>query len=89
MLQNITTKQKLMILPFVFIIIVMVSGILFNYYSGITNARVAVAIETEVFIQEVLKGRISVYQFLRTPNNENAKKVKIDFEKLNKRNAVK
>jgi len=43
-----------------------------------------VAQETEIFKQEVLKGRISVYQFLRTPNDVKANKVRNDFLSLNK-----
>jgi len=82
MFENITTKQKLLILPTVFIFIVIVSGIVYSYYSKLTNTRIKVAIETEVFIQEVLRGRILVYQFLRLPNKDNAKKVEEGFSKL-------
>ena len=53
------------------------------YYSNIVNVRGAVASKTDVFIQQVLKGRISVYQFLRSPNDKTAQKVRDDFQSLN------
>ena len=44
--------------------------------------REMVVTETHAFIEQVLKGRISVYQFLRVPTEEASKKVKEDFKKL-------
>ncbi|MDC0932470.1 methyl-accepting chemotaxis protein [Arcobacteraceae bacterium] len=84
MLKNFTTKTKLMILPIIFIGIVIISGIIFNYYSNISTQRTNASVQTEIFIQEVLKGRISVYQFLRKPTKEKATKVVKDFKSLNK-----
>jgi len=84
MLNNLTTKTKLMLLPFLFVVIVLSSGITFNYYNNISEKRENASLQTEIFIQEVLKGRISVYQFLRKPNQSNANKVKKNFETLNR-----
>ena len=83
MFQNLTTKVKLMFLPMIFIMIVIVSGVVFNYFNTISHQNERNAIQTEIFIQKVLKGRISVYQYLRTPNERTAKKVRDDFNKLN------
>ena len=77
------TKMKLLFLPVTFIIIVLISGIVFTYYNNIAEKRTHVAIQTDIFIQEVLKGRISVYQFLRSPNDDKANKVRQDFKILN------
>ena len=82
MLNNISTKVKLLILPITFIFIVIVSSLVFSYFNGISEKRIHVAVETDVFIQKVLKGRISVYQFLRSPNNQTANKVREDFKSL-------
>jgi len=65
-----------------FLGIVIISGFVFQYFNNITEKRIHVAIETDVFIQEVLKGRISVYQFLRSPNESTAQKVRDDFKQL-------
>jgi methyl-accepting chemotaxis protein len=83
MIKNINTKMKLLLFPLMFVIIVIVSGIVYVHYSDIENARNKVAIETENFIQQLLKGRISVYQFLRSANEENKQKVIDNFETLN------
>ena len=82
MFNNITTKIKLMILPIVFILIVIISGLVFSYYNGISTQRAKAAEQTEELKMDVLKGRISVYQFLRSPSNDKADKVREDFKLL-------
>lgn len=82
MIKNINTKMKLLFVPFMFVIIVVVSGFVYFHYSGLENSRNQVAIQTEEFIQQLLKGRISVYQFLRTPNDVNKQKVIDNFKAL-------
>ncbi len=84
MIKNINTKMKLLLFPFMFVIIVVVSGIVYTHYSSVENTRNQISIRTEEFIQELLKGRISVYQFLRASNEENAKKVVDNFANLDK-----
>ena len=84
MLNNISTKKKLLLLPITFVVIVIISAFVFNYFNQITNDRIKTAIQTDIFIQQVLKGRISVYQFLRVPSEQNAQKVKDDFKELDK-----
>ena len=83
MLKNISTKIKLMLLPTAFIGIVIISALIFTYFNRITEQRTDAANQTDLFIQQVLKGRISVYQFLRSPDEAKAKIVKDDFELLN------
>ena len=82
MLKNISTKIKLMLLPTAFIGIVIISALIFTYFNRITEQRTDAANQTDLFIQQVLKGRISVYQFLRSPDEAKAKIVKDDFELL-------
>ena len=83
MLKNISTKIKLMLLPTAFIGIVIISALIFTYFNRITEQRTDAANQTDLFIQQVLKGRISAYQFLRSPDEAKAKIVKDDFELLN------
>ena len=71
-----------MLLPLAFILIVIISVSIFSYFDGITKKQTNSAIQTDLFIQQVLKGRISVYQFLRTPDETKAKKVRDDFSNL-------
>ncbi|MGJ0297976.1 methyl-accepting chemotaxis protein [Aliarcobacter cryaerophilus] len=82
MLHKINTQKKLLLFPTIFIIIIVLVGNIYTHYSNIANTRNEVAIKTEIFIQDVLKGRISVYQFLRNPSQEAALKVKEDFKLL-------
>ncbi len=82
MLKNVSTRIKLMLLPLAFILIVIISASIFSYFDGITKKQTNAAIQTDLFIQQVLKGRISVYQFLRSPDETKAKKVRDDFSNL-------
>lgn len=82
MLKNFTTKTKLFFFPILFIIIICISAYIYIHYNNIVNGRNDIAVKTEQFIQQVLKGRISVYQFLQTPTHEKKKPVINDFEHL-------
>ena len=79
MLDKLNTKKKLLLFPSIFITITVLVAMIYSHYSDISDARNEAAIKTELFIQQVLKGRISAYQFLRTPNETTAEKVKEDF----------
>ncbi len=83
-MNNISTRKKLMLLPLAFILIVIISASIFSYFDNITKKQTNSATQTDVFIQHVLKGRISVYQFLRTPDETKAQKVRDDFSNLTK-----
>ncbi|MDX4011898.1 methyl-accepting chemotaxis protein [Aliarcobacter skirrowii] len=82
MLNQINTKMKLLLFPIIFLLIVVTVGAVYIHYSSIADARNTAAIKTDIFIQNILKGRISVYQFLRNPSQEAALKVKEDFKLL-------
>lgn len=82
MLNSLNTRTKLMLLPLLFIIIVIISGFVFSHFNKIVKQRIDVSIQSHILIEDVLKGRISVYQFLRKPNESNATKVREDFDVL-------
>ncbi len=82
MFKNLSTKNKLLTFPALIVFVMITLGVVFAYYNNLVNSRVAAASQTDVFIQQVLKGRISVYQFLRTPSNQKAEQVRKDFKKL-------
>ena len=83
-MKNLSTKMKLLGFPLAFVLVMMVMGGVYIYFTNIEDTRSKVALETEEFTQDVLKGRISVYQFLRSPTNENAQKVRNNFKELDK-----
>ncbi len=72
----------MLILPIIFIGIFILSACVFSYFHNQSERKEMIVSQTDLFIQQVLKGRISVYQFLRTPIEESAKKVKEDFKEL-------
>ncbi len=82
MLSNFNTRKKLFLFPILFILIVIGSGFTYKYFSNISKARNNVTITTDEFIQQNLKGRISVYQFLRAPSENTKQKVLSNFQKL-------
>ena len=84
MLNKINTKLKLLLFPILFVIIVILVGVIYTHWNNITNIRNESSLKTDIFIEDVLKGRISVYQFLRSPNESNAKKVRNNFNSLKK-----
>ena len=82
MLNSFKTRTKLMLLPLLFIIIVIISSFVFLHFNATVKNRIEVSIQTHILIEDVLKGRISVYQFLRAPNENNATKVRENFKLL-------
>ena len=83
MLKSFSTRKKLMLLPIAFVTIVVICAFIFSYFNGLSAKRIDGAIKTDILIQQVLKGRISVYQFLRVPSEQSAQKVRTDFKELN------
>ena len=82
MFKNLSTKTKLLSFPVLIILVMLILGSVFSYYNSLVNSRVAAASQTDVFIQQVLKGRIAVYQFLRAPSKEKADQVRENFKIL-------
>ena len=81
-MKNLSTKMKLLGFPLAFVLVMMVMGGVYTYFTNIEDTRSNIAMETDEFIQQLLRGRISVYQFLRAPTNENAQKVRNNFKEL-------
>ena len=83
MLKNLKMKSKLLLFPLMFIIITTLSGLVYSYFDNQKEIRTNEALQTTEFVEQLLKGRISVYQFLRSANDEKSQKVVNNFEKLN------
>ncbi|RXJ99533.1 chemotaxis protein [Arcobacter sp. CECT 8986] len=84
MLNNFSTGKKLMSFSVLFILNIIIAGLLYNYYNSKVNHAVKEEVATGVFVQDILKGRIAVYQFLRSPNENTADEVREKFSTLNK-----
>ena len=84
MLKNLTIKKKLMIFPILFIGLFIILGSVYSYYKNLAMSRNDIALDITELNNQLLKGRISVYQFLRNPNNDTAQKVRDDFGVLKK-----
>jgi len=82
MLKNISTKGKLLSFPILIILLMIILGSVFSHYNNIVNSRVNSALQTDQFIKQVLKGRIAVYQFLRSPTEQTSNKVRNSFKIL-------
>jgi methyl-accepting chemotaxis protein len=67
-----------------FIAIVIICAIIYVNKSNFAEKRNEIAIKTEVLVQELLKGRIAVYQYMRNPSDDTAQKVKDTFKSLDK-----
>ncbi|RXK07045.1 methyl-accepting chemotaxis protein [Halarcobacter bivalviorum] len=84
MFSNVSTKIKLLVLPVLFLLITLVAGSIYSYYNGVLKTKSTNAKITDEMIQQVLSGRITVYQFLRSPNDNNATKVRDSFSIIDK-----
>ena len=84
MLKNLSTKMKLLLFPLMFIVIVIICATIYVNKSNLAEKRNEIAIKTEVLIQNLLKGRIAVYQYMRNPSDDTAQKVKDTFKSLDK-----
>ncbi|MCG3709498.1 methyl-accepting chemotaxis protein [Aliarcobacter butzleri] len=83
MLKNFSTRVKLYLFPILFTLILIFIGFIYIHYNNKAESRANINGKVEILVQDVLKGRISVYQFLRNPNEQTAAKVRGDFNYLN------
>lgn len=83
MTKNISTKVKLMSFPTMFLIIIIISIFTFSYYYSLSEKRNNAALTTELFIQDLLRIRISANQFLMKPNEDKSIQTIKNLETLN------
>ncbi|WP_026804088.1 methyl-accepting chemotaxis protein [Aliarcobacter lanthieri] len=74
MLNKISTKSKLILFPMIFLLIIIGSGFMYNYYSNVANMRSNAAFVTEKLIQSILETRLVVAAFLRDANEDSKQK---------------
>ncbi|MBL3519210.1 chemotaxis protein [Arcobacter lanthieri] len=74
MLNKISTKSKLILFPMIFLLIIIGSGFMYNYYSNVASMRSNAAFVTEKLIQSILETRLVVAAFLRDANEDSKQK---------------
>lgn len=84
MLNNLQMRSKLFLFPILFILIIIISGFIYGYFTSYANDRAKVVTETRNLVQNLLDGRIAVYQFLRDSNENTKQNVVNIFTKLEK-----
>lgn len=84
MLNNLQMRSKLFLFPVLFILIIIISGLIYGYFTSYANDRAKVVTETRNLVQNLLDGRIAVYQFLRDSNQNTKQNAETIFSKLEK-----
>ncbi len=82
MINNIPIGKKLYVFPIVFALLLLIISGTYSYFNDMVQSRIKIAMESDEIIQELLKDRIAVYQFLRQPNLESSIKVNNEFKEL-------
>ncbi|WP_418181095.1 methyl-accepting chemotaxis protein [Aliarcobacter lanthieri] len=82
MLNKISTKSKLILFPMIFLLIIIGSGFMYNYYSNVASMRSNAAFVTEKLIQSILETRLVVAAFLRDANEDSKQKAVIAMKDL-------
>ena len=84
-MNNLSIKAKLFIVPFSLTIVFLITFLIYNHVNSSAEHAVDRASESKHILNEFLLTRISVYQFLKNPNEETKGKVYSNLEdNLNK-----
>ena len=82
MLKNLSTRVKLYLFPTIFVLILFLIGFIYIHYSSKAENRNIVFNKSQLIVKEVAEGRITLFQFLRNPNEQTAAKVREKFGSL-------
>ncbi|QNK85071.1 chemotaxis protein [Aliarcobacter cryaerophilus] len=67
MFKNLSTKTKLALFPAIFIIATIVTAIIYSSSISFVQDRIKISSQTTLLIDELLKARITIYQFMLIP----------------------
>lgn len=84
MLNNMSIKQRLRLFPVLTTVFMAISVAVYLYFSGVVTEKATISSNSKNIVNNLLVGRISVYQYLRNPNDETAQKVRENFGDLTK-----
>ena len=65
MLKNLSTKAKLLAFPILFVLIALIVASIYYNSMNYVEERTKTAIQSNESVDELLKSRITVYQFMR------------------------
>lgn len=82
MLKNLSTRVKLYLFPTIFVLILFLIGFIYIHYSSKAENRNIVFNKSQLIVNKVAEGRITLFQFLRNPNEQTAAKVREKFGSL-------
>ncbi len=83
-MKNLTAKKKLLIFPILFILIMIISAILYKTSMNHIENRTIITEKASKITNDLLKARISVYQFFLETTNEKKDSVVGNFKNLGK-----
>ncbi|PHM17434.1 MAG: hypothetical protein CJD30_06615 [Sulfuricurvum sp. PD_MW2] len=84
MLSKLTIKERLRLFPIITIFLIIIASAVYISFSNTVDEKNAISSKSQVAVENLLKARISVYQFLRDPKDEKSQKVRDDFSALDK-----
>ena len=67
MFKNLSTKTKLALFPAIFIIATVITAIIYSSSISFVQDRIKISSQTTLLIDELLKARITIYQFMLIP----------------------
>ncbi|OCL89361.1 methyl-accepting chemotaxis protein [Arcobacter porcinus] len=82
MLKNLNTKTKLFLFPIIFIITIIATTIIYSLSISYVQERIKVSSQTTHLIDNLLKARISVYQFMLNPTKDEKANVDQKWEDM-------
>ena len=84
MFDNMTIKQRLRLFPVIASILITVAALAYVYFSSVVHEKTLINDNSKIVVANLLKARITVYQYLRNPNDETAQKTRESFAQLDK-----
>ncbi|OCL84826.1 methyl-accepting chemotaxis protein [Arcobacter porcinus] len=82
MLKNLNTKTKLFLFPIIFIITIIATTIIYSLSISYVQERIKVSSQTTHLIDNLLKARIAVYQFMLNPTKDEKANVDQKWEDM-------
>ncbi|TLS92884.1 methyl-accepting chemotaxis protein [Aliarcobacter thereius] len=82
MLKNLNTKTKLFLFPAIFVITIIATIIIYSLSITYVQERIKVSSQTTQLIDNLLKARIAVYQFMLNPTKDEKENVDKKWETM-------
>ncbi|MDX4068137.1 methyl-accepting chemotaxis protein [Aliarcobacter skirrowii] len=82
MFKNLSTKTKLALFPTIFIIATVITAIIYSSSISFVQDRIKISSQTTLLIDELLKARITIYQFMLNPTQSGKDAIDKQWTKL-------